>query len=78
MPVKSVREPLDPAASAVPFGHNRHFLVLAASIRAREIAAERRKNDPDDLKVYDHTPAGQALVDFATGVCGAEYLDRLR
>ena len=78
MPVKSVREPLDPAASAVPFGHNRHFLVLAASLRAREITAERRKNDPLDQIIYDHTPAGQALVDFATGVCGAEYLNKVK
>lgn len=78
MTTKRVREPLDPAASAVPFGHNRHFLVLAASLRAREIIAERRKNDPNDLLVYDHTPSGQALVEAAQGLYGMEYLDKLR
>lgn len=78
MTIRSVRPALDPERAAEAFGNNRHLLVLAAAVRAREIAHERRKKDPEDREVYDHTPAGQALVDFAGGHCGPEYLDRVR
>ena len=78
MTIRSVRPSLDPELAAAAFGNNRHLLVLAAAVRAREIYNARRKNDPEDREVYDHTPGGQALVDFATGVCGPEYLDRVR
>lgn len=77
MTIRKVRTPLDPEKSAEVFGNNRHQLVLAAAVRAREIHAERRKKDPEDRLVYDHSPGGQALVDFAEGTCGAEYLDKV-
>jgi DNA-directed RNA polymerase subunit K/omega len=77
MTVRSVREPLDPERAARAFDNDRHRLILAAVVRAREIFDERRKNDPLDQQVYDHSPGGQALIDFATGTCGAEYLDRI-
>lgn len=77
MPVKKVREPLDPELAARGFNNDRHRLVLAASVRAREIAVERRKKDPEDKIVYDHTPSGQALVEAAQGLYGMEYLAKL-
>lgn len=77
MTVRSVRKPLDPELAARAFDNDRHRLVLAAAIRAREIFNERRKNDPLDAAIYDHSPGGQALVDFADGTCGPEYLDKL-
>lgn len=77
MTIRKVRTPLDPERAAHAFGNDRHRLILAAVVRAREIHDERRKNDPLDQKVYDHSVGGQALVDFTDGVCGAEYLDRV-
>ena len=77
MPVKNVRQPLDPELAAKGFNNDRHRLVLAASVRAREIAIERRKRDPEDKILYDHTPSGQALVEAAEGLYGMEYLAKL-
>jgi len=77
MTIRKVRTPLDPERAAHAFDNDRHKLILAAVVRAREIHDERRKNDPLDQKVYDHSVGGQALVDFTDGVCGAEYLDRV-
>jgi DNA-directed RNA polymerase subunit K/omega len=78
MTIRKVRTSLDPEKSAVVFGNNRHNLILAACVRAREILSARRREDPNDQIVYDHTVGGQAIEDFATGTCGVEYLDRVR
>ena len=78
MTIRKVRVPLDRERAAVAFGNDRHKLILAAAVRAREIAAERRKSDPEDKIVYDHSVGGQALVDFADGTCGVEYLNKVR
>lgn len=72
-------EAVDIDKALAAFDGNRFHLILASSIRAREIASSRiiaeRGNHPSK---HEHHPVVTALQDFASGKAGKEYLDKLR
>ena len=57
------------------FNNSRFQLILAAARRAREIANKRmiQERAGQDYK-KDHKPTVAALIDFANGLDGKEYL----
>lgn len=61
------------------FDGNRFHLILAASTRAREIAAQRTQNERNgSTLIHDSKPAVEALCEIADGKIGKEYLNKLK
>jgi DNA-directed RNA polymerase omega subunit len=61
------------------FDNNQFQLILAASVRAREIASQRVFQERNGVKMlYESKPAVEALVDVASGKVGKEYLNKIR
>lgn len=61
------------------FGNNQFQLILAAAVRAREIATTRtiaeRAGSTDK---HANRPCVSAIIDFAEGKVGTEYLNKIR
>jgi DNA-directed RNA polymerase subunit K/omega len=61
------------------FDNNQFQLILAAAVRAREIATARTIAERAGNKVkYTNRHSVQALVEFAEGKIGKEYLNKIR
>jgi DNA-directed RNA polymerase subunit K/omega len=61
------------------FGNNQFQLILAASIRSREIATQRTFQERNGIKMtYENKSNVTALYEIATGAIGKEYLDKVR
>lgn len=61
------------------FDNNQFQLILAASVRAREIASQRVFQERNGVRVpYENKPTVEALCDFADGKVGKEYLNKLK
>jgi DNA-directed RNA polymerase subunit K/omega len=62
-----------------PFEGNRFRMILAASVRAREIATTRNIADKNgNRKPYPNKSVVEALCEIDQGVFGAEYLTKLK
>jgi DNA-directed RNA polymerase subunit K/omega len=60
------------------FDNNQFELILAAAVRAREIATERTTAERNGSnKKYSNRHSVQALVEFANGSVGKEYLNKV-
>lgn len=60
-------------------GGNRFHLILASSVRAREIASQRTFQERNGVKMpYENKPTVEALVEIADGKIGKEYLNKVR
>lgn len=61
------------------FDNNQFQLILAAAVRAREIASQRTFQERNGVRVpYENKPTVEALCDIANGKVGKEYLNKLR
>lgn len=61
------------------FDNNQFHLILAASIRAREIASQRVFQERNGVRMsYENKPTVEALCDIAEGKIGVEYLNKIR
>lgn len=61
------------------FDNNQFNLILAAAVRAREIATARTIAERAGSKVkYPTRHSVQALVEIADGTIGTEYLNKIR
>ena len=62
-----------------PFGGNRFHMILAAAVRAREIASQRTMLERNGSKLkYLNKPAVETLCEIDQGKIGAEYLNKIR
>lgn len=64
------------------FSGNRFQLILAAGVRAHEIAktrviASRNAGSTTTQPKYENLPAVQALLDVEAELCGVEYLTKV-
>lgn len=63
----------------VPFGGDRFKMILASSVRAREIASGRTIAERNgDVTKHTNKPVVQALVEIDQGKFGAEYLKKIK
>ena len=63
----------------VPFGGDRFKMILASSVRAREIASSRTIAERNgDVTKHANKPIVQALCEIDQGKFGAEYLTKLK
>jgi DNA-directed RNA polymerase subunit K/omega len=61
------------------FGNNQFQLILAASIRSREIATQRTFQERNGVKMtYENKSNVTALYEIANGTVGKEYLNKVR
>jgi hypothetical protein len=61
------------------FDHNQFQFILAASVRAREIATARTIAERAGSRVkYDNRASVSAITEFAEGKIGKEYLNKIR
>ena len=61
------------------FDNNQFQLILAASVRAREIASQRVFQERNGARVlYESKPTVEALAEVADGKVGKEYLNKIR
>jgi DNA-directed RNA polymerase subunit K/omega len=61
------------------FGNNQFQLILAASIRSREIATQRTFQERNGIKMtYENKSNVTALYEIANGTVGKEYLNKVR
>jgi DNA-directed RNA polymerase subunit K/omega len=61
------------------FDHNQFNLILAAAVRAREIATARTIAERNGSTVkYANRHSVTALAEFAEGKIGTEYLNKIR
>jgi DNA-directed RNA polymerase subunit K/omega len=61
------------------FDNNQFNLILAAAVRAREIATARTIAErAGDKTKYPTRHSVQALTEFANGTVGREYLNKVR
>lgn len=61
------------------FDNNQFKLILAAAIRAREIASQRVFQERNGVRVpHESKPTVEALREFADGKVGKEYLNKIR
>jgi DNA-directed RNA polymerase subunit K/omega len=61
------------------FDNNQFQLILAAAVRAREIATARTIAERAGSKVkYANRASVTALTEFAEGKAGKEYLDKVK
>ena len=61
------------------FGNNQFQLILAASIRSREIATKRTFQERNGVKMtYENKSNVTALYEIANGTVGKEYLNKVR
>lgn len=68
---------IDKALAA--FDNNQFNLVLSAAIRAREIATAQTNAERNGMPhQYTNRPSVQALVEFAEGTVGKEYLNKIK
>ena len=62
-----------------PFQGNRFRMILAASVRAREIANTRNIADKNgNRKPYPNKSVVEALCEIDQGQIGAEYLNKIK
>jgi len=76
--VRKVQQVYDNTPAMERFANESFYLILGASVRAREIQTARLisgRNDP--TQVHAHQPTVAALMDIAEGVCGQELLNKL-
>jgi DNA-directed RNA polymerase subunit K/omega len=61
------------------FDNNQFQLILAAAVRAREIATARTIAERAGSKVkYANRPSVSAIIEFAEGKVGTEYLNKVK
>jgi DNA-directed RNA polymerase subunit K/omega len=61
------------------FDHNQFQFILAASVRAREIATARTIAERAGSQVkYPNRASVSAITEFAEGKIGKEYLNKIR
>jgi DNA-directed RNA polymerase subunit K/omega len=62
-----------------PFEGNRFRMILAASVRAREIATTRNIADKNgNRKPYANKSVVESLCEIDQGTIGVEYLNKIR
>lgn len=60
------------------FDNNQFQLILAAAVRAREIATRRVIQERNDGRLwYGNKPTVEALSEIANGKIGKEYLNKI-
>ena len=61
------------------FDNNQFKLILASSIRAREIASQRTFHERNGVRVpHKNKPTVEALCEIDQGKIGVEYLNKLK
>ena len=61
------------------FDNNQFQLILAAAVRAREIATARTIAERAGSTVkYANRPSVSAIIEFAEGKVGTEYLNKIK
>lgn len=61
------------------FDNNQFQLILAAAVRAREIATARTIAERAGSTVkHPNRPVVSAMIEFAEGTAGTEYLNKVR
>ena len=62
-----------------PFGGDRFKMILASSVRAREIATSRTIAERNgDVTKHANKPIVEALCEIDRGKIGAEYLNKIK
>ena len=77
--VRKARPVYDNTPAMEQFGNEAFYLILAATVQARDIQTARLKLGRDDpTVVHEHQPTVAALMDIARGQVGPELLLRVR
>lgn len=77
--VRKNRPVYDNTGAMEQFGNQAFYLILAATVQARDIQTARLKQGRDDpTRVHEHQPTVAALKDIAEGKVGQELLQRVR
>ena len=77
--VRKARPVYDNTPAMEQFANEAFYLILAATVQARDIQTARLKLGRDDpTRVHEHQPAVAALIDIAEGRVGQELLQRVR
>lgn len=77
--VRKARPVYDNTPAMEQFGNEAFYLILAATVAARDIQAARLRLGRDDpTQVHEHQPTVAALIEIAEGRVGVELLDRVR
>lgn len=72
-------EKVDIDQALTSFDNNRFYLILAAAVRAREIASQRIFHERNGVKIlHESKPTVEALCEVASGKIGKEYLNKIR
>ena len=77
--VRKNRQVYDNTSAMEQFGNEAFYLILAATVQARDIQTARLRQGRDDpTLVHEHQPVVAALKDIAEGRVGPELLQRVR
>lgn len=73
--VRKARPVYDNTPAMEQFGNEAFYLILAATVQAREIQSQRLiQGRTDPTVVHENQPVVAALMDIASGVVGQELL----